>query len=91
MRLDIFLSETHLIKRRTQAKKACEQGIVLIDGQIAKPAKEVKVGQTITLNFASKTLEVEILGIPWGNVKKQDAKNFYQIKKELITKKELFD
>jgi ribosomal 50S subunit-recycling heat shock protein len=91
LRLDVFLSETRLIKRRTQAKKACEQRIVLVDGEIAKPAKEIKVGQVLTLNFSSRTQEVEILGIPSGNVKKQDASHFYKIRKEIIFKRELLD
>ena len=90
MRLDSFLSDTRLIKRRTQAKKACENKIVLIDGVVAKPGKEVRVGQIITINFANRTLEVEILEIPSKNVKKEEAKNFYKIIREEKRKEELF-
>jgi ribosomal 50S subunit-recycling heat shock protein len=90
MRLDIFLSDTRLIKRRTQAKKACENKIVLVDGVVAKPSKEVKIGQIITINFTNRTLEVEILGIPSRSVKKEEAKNFYKIIREEKRKEELF-
>jgi ribosomal 50S subunit-recycling heat shock protein len=90
MRLDSYLSEVRLIKRRTQAKEACERRLVLLDGKAAKPGKEVKVGQTITINFASRILEVEIADIPSGNVRKEEAKNFYKVTREERRKEELF-
>jgi ribosomal 50S subunit-recycling heat shock protein len=90
MRLDSYLSEVRLIKRRTQAKEACERGLVLLDGMVAKAGKEVKVGQIVTINFASKTVEAEIAGIPSGNVRKQDVKDFYKLIREERRKEELF-
>jgi ribosomal 50S subunit-recycling heat shock protein len=90
LRLDSFLSDTRLIKRRTQAKKACENRIVLVDGMVAKPGKEVKAGQIITINFTNKTLEVEILEIPSKNVKKEEAKNFYRVIREEVKKTDWF-
>jgi ribosomal 50S subunit-recycling heat shock protein len=90
MRLDSFLSDTRLIKRRTQAKKACKGGMVLLDGKVAKPGKEIKPGQIITINFAHRILEVEVLEIPLRNIRKEDAKNFYKIIREEIKKEEPF-
>jgi ribosomal 50S subunit-recycling heat shock protein len=90
MRLDTFLSEVRLIKRRTQAKIACENKIVLVDGMVAKPGKEVKKGQIITISFTNKTLEIEILEVPSKNVKKEEAKNFYRLIREEKKKEELF-
>jgi ribosomal 50S subunit-recycling heat shock protein len=90
MRLDSFLSDTRLIKRRTQAKKACENKIVLVDGMVIKPGKEVKTGQIITINFTDRTLAVEILEIPSKNVKKEEAKNFYRVIREERRKEKLF-
>jgi len=90
MRLDSFLSDTRLIKRRSQAKKACENKIVLVDGVVAKPGKEVRVGQIITINFTNRTLEVEILEIPQKSVKKEEAKNFYRVIKDEVKKTEWF-
>ncbi len=90
MRLDSYLSEVRLIKRRTQGKEACERGLVLQDGKVAKPGKDVKLGQVITINFANRTLEVEVLGIPSGNVKKEKAQTFYRIIREERKKEELF-
>lgn len=90
MRLDSFLSDVRLIKRRTQAKKACENQIVWVDGKIAKPGKEVKVGQKILLDFTSRTIEIEVLDIPKRNVKKEQAKDFYRILREERKKDDFF-
>ena len=90
MRIDSYLSEVRLIKRRTQAKEACERGLVLLDGKPVKPGKEVNVGQVITINFANRTLEAEVMDIPTGNVRKAEAKEFYKILREEKRKEELF-
>ncbi len=57
---------------------------------VAKPGKEMKPGQIITINFTSKTLEVEILEIPSRNVKKEEAKNFYRVIKDEVKKTDWF-
>jgi ribosomal 50S subunit-recycling heat shock protein len=90
MRLDSFLSDTRLIKRRTQAKLACESGKVFLDQRAAKPGKEVKPGQIITIDFTNRTLEVEILDIPRRSVRKEEAKTFYKILREEFKKEKLF-
>jgi ribosomal 50S subunit-recycling heat shock protein len=88
MRLDSYLSDTRLIKRRTQAKKACEAGWVLLDGREVKPGKEIRQGQMVTINFAQRTLEVEILDIPQRSIRKEEAKNFYRVVREERRKEE---
>jgi len=90
MRLDSFLSDVRLIKRRTQAKKACEAGLVLLDGRAAKPGKEIKTGQIITINFARRLLEVQILEIPLRSVRKEEAQSLYRVVREEQKKEELF-
>ena len=83
MRLDIFLSLSRLIKRRTQAKNACEFGAVLLDGTVAKASQNVKIGQKIQIEFSNRVLEVEILSVPEGkSLRKEEAKNLYRVIKE---------
>lgn len=89
MRLDSFLSDVRLIKRRTQAKKACENQIVWVDGKIAKPSREVKVGQRILVDFTSRTIEIEVLDIPKRNVKKEEAHKFFRLLRDERKKYEL--
>ena len=91
MRLDQFLSESRLIKRRTQAKLACDKGLVFLDGIKAKPGKEVKPGQKIVLNLTQRKIELEILKLPLKNLRKEDAKELYRIRSEEIKRENLFE
>ncbi len=49
MRLDAFLKNTRLIKRRSSAKSAAAEGEVLLNGRPAKPGRDVKAGDVLTL------------------------------------------
>ena len=47
MRIDKFLKNSRIIKRRTVAKEACEQGRITVNEKIAKPGTEVRPGDII--------------------------------------------
>ncbi len=79
MRLDKFLKVSRLIKRRTVANTVSEMGRVLVNGNSAKPAKQLKVGDIIEIEYANRTEKVEVLIIPTGNVSVQDAQTLYKI------------
>ncbi len=78
MRLDKFLKVSRLIKRRTVANTVSEMGRVLVNGNPAKPAKQLKVGDIIEIEYANRTEKVEVLIIPTGNVSVQDAGSLYK-------------
>lgn len=78
MRLDKYLKVSRLIKRRTLAKEASESERILVNDKIAKPSKELKIGDTITIEFGKKQITVKVLSlIP--SVKKEDAYNMYEL------------
>lgn len=79
MRLDKFLKVSRLIKRRTVANTVSEMGRVLVNGNSAKPAKQLKVGDIIEIEYASKTEKVEVLIIPNGNVSIQESSTLYRV------------
>ena len=79
MRLDKFLKVSRLIKRRTVANTVSEMGRVLVNGNSAKPAKQLKVGDIIEIEYASKTEKIEVLVIPNGNVSIQEAPTLYKV------------
>lgn len=79
MRLDLFLKRACLLKHRSEAKRACDNGIVSIDGQRGKASRNVAAGQKVTIAFVDRYLEVEILSLPLKNVSKADAKSLYQV------------
>ncbi len=78
MRIDKFLKNSRIIKRRTIAKEACEQGKVLINGKLAKPGDLVKVSDELTINFGNGSRSFEILEIR-DNVPKDSAADLYKI------------
>ena len=70
MRLDLFLKETRLIKRRTIAKEFCERGLVLVNEKAAKPAYEVKEGDKLVITFGNKKVSI-VAHIEQGNKKEK--------------------
>ena len=77
MRIDKYLKVSRIIKRRTVAQEACEGGKVTINGKVAKPSSEVKVGDVLTLQFGARTVTVEVLEVKEA-VKKDDAQLMYR-------------
>ena len=78
MRLDKFLKNSRIIKRRTVAKDACEQGRVEVNGRVAKPGLELRTGDEICVTFGSNVLKVRVLSMP-ENVRKEDADSLYEV------------
>lgn len=64
MRLDKFLKISRVIKRRTVANEAADNGRVIVNGKIAKPSCDVKVGDVVEIKFGDKTSKFEIISIP---------------------------
>ncbi|MGA1196245.1 MAG: S4 domain-containing protein [Candidatus Latescibacterota bacterium] len=88
MRLDVFLNTCCIVKRRTEAKRACDNGIVTVDDQMAKASREVMVGQRVCIAFTDRLLEFEVLDVPQGNVARKDALNYYCILRDEIQESE---
>lgn len=77
MRLDKYLKVSRLIKRRTVANEACDGGRVYINDKVAKASTNVKVGDTITIQFGNKEVKVEVLDIQ-ETTKKDEAKELFR-------------
>ena len=77
MRLDKYLKISRLIKRRTVAREACDQGRVSLNGRVAKAGAAVKVGDVIEIAFGTRNVKAEILDIS-ETVRKEDAKEMYR-------------
>jgi ribosomal 50S subunit-recycling heat shock protein len=54
MRLDKYLKISRLIKRRTVANEACDNGRVTLNGKVARASAEVKPGDVITMAAGCK-------------------------------------
>ncbi len=78
MRLDKFLKVSRIIKRRTVAASAASSERVLVNNNVAKPSKDVKVGDIITIEYFKRKLVVKVLEVK-ENVKAQDADKMYEV------------
>lgn len=83
MRLDKFLKVSRLVKRRTLAKEVCDAGRIELNGRVAKAGSEVKVGDTVALNFGPRRLRIKIAEIR-PSVRANEAANLYHILEERI-------
>ncbi|MEE0109438.1 MAG: RNA-binding S4 domain-containing protein [Oscillospiraceae bacterium] len=77
MRLDKFLKVSRLIKRRTVANEACDNGRISVNGRVVKASYDVKVGDKIEISMGTRTVAVEVLEVS-DNVRKDDAAGMYK-------------
>ena len=77
MRLDKYLKVSRLIKRRTVANEACDNGRISVNGRAAKASYDVKVGDKIEISMGGRTVAVEVLQVA-ENVRKDDATAMYK-------------
>jgi len=61
VRMDIWLWAARFFKTRPLAKRACELGRILSNGQIAKPAREVRAGDRLRITNEGGDFQVEVL------------------------------
>jgi len=59
--MDAWLWAARFFKTRTLAKKACDLGRIQSNGQIAKAAREVRVGDMLRVTNDGGDFEVEVL------------------------------
>jgi ribosome-associated heat shock protein Hsp15 len=62
-RMDAWLWAARFFKTRTLAKKACDLGRILSNGQVAKAAREVRVGDRLRITNEGGEFEVEVLAL----------------------------
>ncbi|HCK10484.1 MAG: heat-shock protein Hsp15 [Gemmatimonadetes bacterium] len=82
MRVDLYLKTICLMKRRSEAKRACDNGIVSIGGVQAKAAREVHAGDRIAIAFTDRYLDIEVLELPKGNIPKAQAREYYRVERD---------
>jgi ribosomal 50S subunit-recycling heat shock protein len=78
LRLDKFLKLSRIIKRRTVAKEVCETGRVLVNGKVAKPGTDLKIGDIIEIQYASGAVKAEVVTMA-EHVTKDGARELYKI------------
>ena len=77
MRLDKYLKVSRLIKRRTVANEACDNGRISVNSRVVKASYDVKVGDNLEITMGPRTIAVEVLVVA-DNVRKDDACAMYK-------------
>ena len=81
MRLDKYLKTSRILKRRTVSKELADQQRVYVNGKIAKPSTEVKIGDIIRILFGYRELTVKVKMIQ-KQVNKNDAALMFEVIEE---------
>ena len=63
MRIDKFLKNSRLIKRRTIAKEACDKERITVNDKVAKPGTEVKAGDVIQIQFGNIIIKAKVINL----------------------------
>src|ERR1700736_735079 len=61
VRIDVWLWAARFFKTRALAKHTCELGRIQSNGQTAKPAREVRVGDLLRVSTHGGDFQVEVL------------------------------
>lgn len=79
VRLDVWLDVACLFKTRSEAQKACKGGKVDVNGQSAKPHREVKPGDTIEITRPlGRRQRVVVRAVLDEHIPKAQARGMYE-------------
>lgn len=78
MRLDKYLKNSRLIKRRTIANEACDAGKVMVNGKTARASYDVKINDRIEIQMGTKAVKVRVLNLA-ENATKANALTMYEL------------
>ncbi|HWK11487.1 MAG TPA: RNA-binding S4 domain-containing protein [Vicinamibacterales bacterium] len=79
MRLDVWLDVACLCRTRSEAKRACEGGKIDVNGQRAKPNRDVKPGDEIQITHRfGRRQTVVVRGVSEQHVPKAEARLLYE-------------
>lgn len=91
MRLDLFLKASRLATRRTIAQQLCDTGRIRVNGQRAKSAKEINVGDELEIRRGESITLLKILAVPpTKQVSKADAESLFETISDERVGEELF-
>ena len=78
MRIDQYLKIARIVKKRPVSKALANQERILINGRIAKPSSDVKIGDEVDCVFGNRHLKIRVLAIA-ENIKKAQALTLFEI------------
>lgn len=82
VRMDTWLWAARFFKTRPLAKRACELGRILSNGQTAKAAREVRIGDLLRVSNEGGDFQVEVLLLSEARGPAPVAQTLYREKAE---------
>jgi ribosome-associated heat shock protein Hsp15 len=76
--MDAWLWAARFFKTRTLAKKNCDLGRIFSNGQVAKAAREVRLGDRLRITTEGGEFEVEVLGVSDVRGPASEAQKLYR-------------
>lgn len=86
IRVDKWLWAVRIFKTRSQAAEACKKHHIFINGDVAKPSREIQVGDIVGVKRSPITYEYEVLAI---SGKRMGAKLTADFVKDITPKEQL--
>ena len=77
MRVDKFLKTAQLIKRRTVANEAADEGFIKVNGKVVKPSYILKVNDIIEIDMWNYYKKIEV--IEKNTISKKDIEKYIKV------------
>jgi ribosome-associated heat shock protein Hsp15 len=79
VRIDVWLDVACLFKTRSEAQRACKGGKVALNGTAAKPHRDIRPGDVITITRpAGRRQRVVVKGLADAHLKRAEARLLYE-------------
>ena len=79
LRLDVWLDVACLFRTRSEAQAACKNGKVAVNGQPAKPHRDLRLGDTLSIRRPmGRTQTVVVKGLADKHIAKAEARELYE-------------
>jgi ribosome-associated heat shock protein Hsp15 len=89
-RIDVWLDVACLFKTRSLAQAACRRGKVEVNGQPARPSRQLHAGDELTITRAGRRLQtVVVRAFSERHVPKADARALYEDRTKPPTPEEI--
>jgi ribosome-associated heat shock protein Hsp15 len=79
LRLDVWLDVACLFRTRSEAQKACKGGKVDVNGQAAKPHRDIRLGDEIVISRPlGRRQRVVVRGLAERHIARAEARKLYE-------------
>ncbi len=84
MRLDLFLTVSRLVKRRSAARSLIDRGGVRLAGSPVKAGRKLAEGDELEITLGRRELRIRVLGFAGRGAAKAAARELYEVLEERL-------